>query len=265
MNRPPAFQFYVRDFLSDENVVLMTLEEKGAYIVLLCFNWQEGSVPNDAAKLARLCGVDGDAMARLWPGLRPCFPEVDGDHTRLANPRLAAERQKQQDYHRKLSDAGKLGAEATHGKQVKDSGKANGHDKAKPTKGQGPRQPSSFASSSSTLSPESAGEKGLKAEPNTAQARLRERFAALWKEAYPDAIPPTLAKSDFVNLATLVAKSSEPKVGDAIAAYLRDRDPYLTERNHPIGLFFTRASQYSGNGTHRSAPSQPVNRRFNLQ
>lgn len=37
--KPPAFQFYVRDFLTDRAVVLMTAEELGAYIRLLCHAW----------------------------------------------------------------------------------------------------------------------------------------------------------------------------------------------------------------------------------
>jgi hypothetical protein len=34
--KSPAFQFYPKDFLTDENVRVMSLQERGAYITLLC-------------------------------------------------------------------------------------------------------------------------------------------------------------------------------------------------------------------------------------
>lgn len=50
----PAFQFYAKDFIS--GTMHMTTEEVGAYIRLLCFQWEHGSVPNDIKALARITG-----------------------------------------------------------------------------------------------------------------------------------------------------------------------------------------------------------------
>lgn len=55
-NKSPAFMFYPSDWLGSQRVSLMTLEEEGAYIRLLSYCWQHGSIPRDPDKLARLIG-----------------------------------------------------------------------------------------------------------------------------------------------------------------------------------------------------------------
>ena len=56
MNKAPAFQFYPGDYLSSQRVSLMTLEEEGAYIRLLCYCWKHGHIPSDPIQLAHLIG-----------------------------------------------------------------------------------------------------------------------------------------------------------------------------------------------------------------
>lgn len=75
MSKAPAFQLYAADFLTDENVLVMELDEVGAYIKLMCFAWREGSVPDDVRMLARLVGggVSRTRMAEIWATLRPLF------------------------------------------------------------------------------------------------------------------------------------------------------------------------------------------------
>jgi hypothetical protein len=58
MNRAPAFQFYAADWLADERVKLMSYEEQGVYLFLLCHEWLEGSIPADLTHLARLLHID---------------------------------------------------------------------------------------------------------------------------------------------------------------------------------------------------------------
>lgn len=107
MTSSPAFQFYPADFLFDENVVLMSLAGRGAYITLLCYCWREGSIPADMTRLGRMCGTDSSAMAQLWSELEACF-EKAGD--RYIHPRLEKERIKQQEYKAERSESGKKGA-----------------------------------------------------------------------------------------------------------------------------------------------------------
>src|SRR6185312_11765498 len=55
--KSPAFQFYPNDFLGSGSVAAMTLEEIGAYVLLLCYEWNEGGLPDDLDRLARYCHV----------------------------------------------------------------------------------------------------------------------------------------------------------------------------------------------------------------
>ncbi len=123
----PAFQFYPKDFLTDTNVVAMTLQECGAYIRLLCLCWLERSLPVEMAMLARLCRVSPACFTKLWPALAPCFREVDG---RLIQPRLERERQKQDTWRELKAAAGRQGGRPkstpkAHGKHTQSRTKAN--------------------------------------------------------------------------------------------------------------------------------------------
>lgn len=106
--RSPAFQFYPKEFLADGNVGGMSLQERGAYITLLCFCWNDGSIPTDPARLATMCGTTAKAFAACWPAVRACFREHDG---RFIHPRLERERAKQDDHRERRSDRGVRGAE----------------------------------------------------------------------------------------------------------------------------------------------------------
>ena len=101
--KAPAFQFYANEFLMDEHVSLMSMQERGVYITLICKCWNEGSLPDDTERLARLCGVPLAAFRKAWPAIQPCFRSNGSD--RLLHPRLEKERKKQRDYRRRQSDA----------------------------------------------------------------------------------------------------------------------------------------------------------------
>ena len=108
VNKPPAFQFYPADFISDENVVLMNNQEVGCYIKLLCFCWKQGSIPNDMRKIAKLCNENETVMAQLWDSLKSCFNK--NNNGRLCNPRLEKERKKQITFRKERSESGQKGA-----------------------------------------------------------------------------------------------------------------------------------------------------------
>jgi len=91
--KSPAFQLYPADLLSDAKVVMMTLEEAGAYVKLIAHCWLEKSLPLDMNKLARLLAITPKKMSTLWPALEPCFTVKDGQ---ITQPRLEKERAKQQ-------------------------------------------------------------------------------------------------------------------------------------------------------------------------
>lgn len=106
--KAPAFQFYPKEFLTDGNVAGMSLQERGAYITLMCLCWQERSLPADTGRLANMVGIPERVFLRFWPAVEKCF-ETRAD--RLIHPRLEKERTKQDVYRRRQSDKGKSGAE----------------------------------------------------------------------------------------------------------------------------------------------------------
>lgn len=111
MSSPPAFQLYPKDFECDEAVRLMSCEQIGAYIQLLCCHWREGSVPADVGKLALLVRLPGPHFARkVWPAVSPCF--VPGPEGRLINPRMDRDRQRLEAHRAERSESGKRGNEA---------------------------------------------------------------------------------------------------------------------------------------------------------
>jgi uncharacterized protein YdaU (DUF1376 family) len=93
MNRPPAFQFYAKDWLSSKKVLTMSLEEEGAYIHLLAHCWDspDCTLPDDDSELAQL-----SRMGERWfnggsSTLRKCFVCHPRKTGRLTNLRLLEE------------------------------------------------------------------------------------------------------------------------------------------------------------------------------
>lgn len=95
--KPPAFQFYAADFLV--GTATMAAEEVGAYIRLLCYQWDTGSVPDDDATIARLGGCQASAVAKVRQKFRK---DEDG----LRNERMEKERAKQRAFREKQAENG---------------------------------------------------------------------------------------------------------------------------------------------------------------
>jgi len=108
--KSPAFQFYPADFLADAKVAVMTDEQIGIYIRLMCHCWLEGFIPSDLEKVSRICRRSREDMERLWPEIRECFREDADDPIKLLHPRLEKERCKQQEHKKQKTIAGKAGA-----------------------------------------------------------------------------------------------------------------------------------------------------------
>ena len=109
--KAPAFQFYPKDWQSDERVKLMSHTERGIYIDLLCHCWLEGSLPGDVTAIARIVHQSQARFSKSWDGpLGQCF--YLRDDGRWSQKRLDIERQKQHDYRRRQSDKGRTSAQA---------------------------------------------------------------------------------------------------------------------------------------------------------
>lgn len=138
--KAPAFQFYPKDFLTDEKVVLMSNTETGIYIRLLCFCWLEGTLPLDTESLTRMARMPLKQFTKLWEKspLRSCF--FVADDGRLHHGRLDQEREKQEIFARRQSDNGKKGGKP-RGLDTQAFAKPNPNDSQLPTSGL-PRQSS---------------------------------------------------------------------------------------------------------------------------
>lgn len=101
MSKSPAFQFYAHDFLAGR-VATYSLEEIGAYWVLIAYDWTLTGLPVEPENLARLCRVSLRKFRPIWERIGEQFPEKDG---RRFNARLQLERQKQAVNRQKKVDA----------------------------------------------------------------------------------------------------------------------------------------------------------------
>ncbi len=105
--KSPAYQWYPKDYMTDPDVIAMTLAQEGAYRRLLDVCWLENGLPTDPSILWRLAKADSEQVFthELWPVVYRKFHEKDG---RLHHGRLDVERSKQ----RKNSRVRKLAAKA---------------------------------------------------------------------------------------------------------------------------------------------------------
>ncbi|MCE9565826.1 MAG: YdaU family protein [Planctomycetes bacterium] len=112
MTKPPAFQFYPKDWLSSPRVQLMTPEQEGAYIRLLCYCWDSGdcSLPDDDDELAVLSRLGEGWLNGGSTVVRKCFIPHPAKPGFLSNARLLEESEKQGAWKRKSSEGGKKSA-----------------------------------------------------------------------------------------------------------------------------------------------------------
>lgn len=123
-SKPPYFPLYVKDFAADSKVELMSTEEVGAYILLLCKAWLEepaGSLPANDKVLARWARLD---LAR-WLDVKsavlsPFFVGTDG---RWYQKRMLKEVEKLH----KISRSRAKAADARWAKEPKEGGGADAH------------------------------------------------------------------------------------------------------------------------------------------
>lgn len=87
MSKSPAFQFYPSDFLV--GTMRLSTEEIGAYILLLCYQWDQGGIPADQEQCARIARCRTDAIASIWHKFGIC------EGSTVKNKRLEEERAKQ--------------------------------------------------------------------------------------------------------------------------------------------------------------------------
>lgn len=101
-------QLYVGDYLAD--TLHLTTEQHGAYLLLLMTMWRAGAcLPNDPAKLARICRVSPKRWPSVWAEISEFF-EIEGNT--ITNNRLTKEHQKAVSISQERKAAGKKGGKA---------------------------------------------------------------------------------------------------------------------------------------------------------
>lgn len=91
MKSLPYFPFYPGEWLRSPTVLGMSLQEQGAYLRLLCVQWEDGYV--DPEDVALVLGLDDSAVIEML-SRRPwkrAFPRCEDGM--LRNPRLAVDRE----------------------------------------------------------------------------------------------------------------------------------------------------------------------------
>ena len=157
MPKAPAFQFYADKFLT--GTMAMTLAERGAYITLLCYQWEHGAVPGgDMAALSRVLGTTIRECETIWQSIQAKFKKCS--HGKFRNPRLEHERRKQREYRKQQSVKGLAGARVRW--RPRSSSRSTGHPPA--TKNRWPKHGSS--SPTTSTSPKDQ-DRVRRAEPRT--------------------------------------------------------------------------------------------------
>lgn len=110
MKKSPAFQFYPKDFLTDDKVLAMSAEVRGLYITLLCIDWLNDGF--SGALILKLAGFDwvgqncerrSDAEA-IKTQLLNCFISHPLKEGFITNSRLEDERKNQESRRKQTED-----------------------------------------------------------------------------------------------------------------------------------------------------------------
>jgi len=131
----PYFRLYAQDFLV--SVAVMTDQEVGAYMKLLCHQWVNHGIPADQSRIEHLVSSSGDDFKEVWMTLKSKFKK--GDNGKLYNPRLEEIRAELKSYKQQKSDAGSAGAAARwegHVKKGDKDSETNGNAIAEDTAGE---------------------------------------------------------------------------------------------------------------------------------
>lgn len=108
---PPAYMEYAAASLANRDFRILSLAERGLYHTIRLECWVNGSVPSDAAVLARMLGFTKDEVESALASLGQFFTDVGGS---LVCPELEDYRAHLAGIREKQSKGGKVGAAMTN-------------------------------------------------------------------------------------------------------------------------------------------------------
>src|SRR5262249_42154981 len=89
-----------------------TLLERAVYWMLLCSQWENGSIPDDMTRLAAIANTDLATLTSVWPLVGKKFKRTRAG---LVNKRMREHRTNFVKYRARLSEAGKKGMQSRWG------------------------------------------------------------------------------------------------------------------------------------------------------
>ncbi len=175
---PPAFQFYPRQWLGDDKVMLMDWDAKAMHFHLICIAWQREqpcTIPNDEATIRKwVLQPTDEVWKRVWPQIKEAWQKGRGGL--LVQRGLLAVYQKLMAHKEERSSTGKRGAESrwlSHGSAI-------GAAMKEPLAKNGSSSSSSSLSlTSKRLTPTSSG---ASAEPKIRKAKVEKTTVPFWQE-----------------------------------------------------------------------------------
>jgi uncharacterized protein YdaU (DUF1376 family) len=227
--KPPAYQWYPKDYESDEAVRLMTYEQEGIYRRLLDHQALHGSIPADTSQIALLVPkVPRQRFLKLWPLIASKFPV--GDDGRLVNRRLERARVEWAEYVDAKKAAGRKSVDARRLKFG--SAQPNKPPNTAPNGdrtdvGTQPEPPTATAT---------AKEHERARDDGSALERVTDAFRAHWKRVYGHESTLTLNHLQIMQLDQQVEKIGEAKFLAAMVAFFATDDQYVRKSKHPLGL-----------------------------
>jgi len=240
----PAFQFYPKDFLSSSAVALMSMQERGVYITLLCHCWLDGSLPTDPERLARICGLPLPTFRKCWPAVSERFVTNDDGH--LTNPRLERERHKQSDFRRRQSDNGRRGG------RPRKLDESQALPAENPTLSSGLSQTEPEKSSSSAFAFASAKEQiprargsnptDFKPEALSRVADFIERYKALYQKHRKGAHYLSNPQRDFPEAAMLCETWEDERLDKIATVFLTTDHEFAESGSRTLAQFWSLAS-----------------------
>lgn len=111
MSKLPAFLLYAADFIV--GTAEMSLAETGAFILLLCHQWDKGTLPAGAEKLVRLVHAGNEEERQA---VTEVLKKFAANKSGLQNRRLEDVRNVQQEYRKRRTQAAKKAAGVRWGK-----------------------------------------------------------------------------------------------------------------------------------------------------
>lgn len=104
MNKAPAFPFYAKDFYTGTSD--LSEAEAGTYARGLAWSWDNGPLPLDDKRRARVMLTTPAKFKTIWPSIAHLWNETPQGFT---NDRLETERAKREKFHQDQAAKGQLG------------------------------------------------------------------------------------------------------------------------------------------------------------